>query len=764
MNPNSPDRVSSKPEISSPQKRPDSTSPQKRVIYKPFAQKLTFICKFCGGKSCKHENYLTHPGSAIKGLNSDWVTGDILAMQRPSSRIIKEFNITQEFNKIGINAIFNLQEPGEHPHCGDGIHPASGFSYFPEEFYEHGIYFFNFCWRDMTAPSTDVILKILKQMSFSLMNGNKIAIHCHAGRGRTGLIIAAWLIYHNNMTAKEAIKHVRSKRKGCIQSKSQEEILFKLDKEIRESRIIFHSAPKFKLDDYLFHQKKLLPLIKTSEVRFVPNLVILSLERLETLLNSGLCTALDIALAFYSPNDALYSKGEWSANHEKNLKAFKEKINGGSFELSEFDDPRYLAQGLLDYFDHFSVPAIQNKFIETVHAQIHDDSEKLTREMKDNFFKKLDKKEFLLVECFAKFFSKLIDADEKLIIGVRKAILRLCISLVLERKKWDKLFFKRSLIKDHSGDDKVTHLYVFMLKWIENFSHSFTENYMVANSPLKLSSRSVHERVSKSRFGTYMGRILTKGSNGFEPESPDSVNQSESPENGPSRKESPELGSGQLDTSFKQQAQQDGRINLIKNGYNHPQLITNPSSQNHKRHLSAFSATDRNESPDSSNYISQMNTGERNEVKSVTIAQSGEQSESPNRNGRHSTLSASPYQRPSIAGGLEPRRISFLNHGSNPFIADNSEGSKEPSGGSKTNVHKNYDDFFTRNALIEEETDRYRTQEDEVKIPSGSDLSNEDDFNEVVEKVEGMSFKKQTIIFEKLAQIMSSKQIKTDAL
>ena len=30
----------------------------------------------------------------------------------------------------------NLQEPGEHPFCGDGIHEKSGFSYYPEEFYE----------------------------------------------------------------------------------------------------------------------------------------------------------------------------------------------------------------------------------------------------------------------------------------------------------------------------------------------------------------------------------------------------------------------------------------------------------------------------------------------------------------------------------------------------------------------------------------------------------------------------------------------------
>lgn len=29
-----------------------------------------------------------------------------------------------------------MQEPGEHPYCGDGIHTGSGLSYLPEEFYE----------------------------------------------------------------------------------------------------------------------------------------------------------------------------------------------------------------------------------------------------------------------------------------------------------------------------------------------------------------------------------------------------------------------------------------------------------------------------------------------------------------------------------------------------------------------------------------------------------------------------------------------------
>jgi len=151
------------------------------------------------------------------------------------------------------------------------------------------------------------------------------------------------------MTAKEAIKHVRSKRKGAIQSKSQAEILYKLDKgilflgenfifviEIRESRIIFYSTPKFKLEDYLFHQKKLLPLSTESEIRFIPNFMLISLDRLETLTSSKICKpqdvkksfikpliSLKICLAFYSPNDTLYYKGEWAAYHEKALKGLK---------------------------------------------------------------------------------------------------------------------------------------------------------------------------------------------------------------------------------------------------------------------------------------------------------------------------------------------------------------------------------------------------------------------------------------------------------
>jgi hypothetical protein len=120
----------------------NSLSPQKSKSIRPsaFSKKSRFLCNFCMGRKCKHENYLLHPSPAFQGLNSDWITPLILAMQRPSSRIIKEFDLVKNFKKSQIMAVFNLQEPGEHADCGDGNRKESGFSYLPEEFFS-GIIF-----------------------------------------------------------------------------------------------------------------------------------------------------------------------------------------------------------------------------------------------------------------------------------------------------------------------------------------------------------------------------------------------------------------------------------------------------------------------------------------------------------------------------------------------------------------------------------------------------------------------------------------------
>ena len=58
------------------------------------------------------------PMNIIPGLHSNWISDKILAMQRPSSRGIKDNDLLEKFQSAGIKAIFNCTMQGEHPLCG----------------------------------------------------------------------------------------------------------------------------------------------------------------------------------------------------------------------------------------------------------------------------------------------------------------------------------------------------------------------------------------------------------------------------------------------------------------------------------------------------------------------------------------------------------------------------------------------------------------------------------------------------------------------
>jgi protein tyrosine phosphatase domain-containing protein 1 len=107
------------------------------------------------------------------------------------------------------NRFTSLQEVGEHAGCGDGILPASGFSYTPERFMSHGIFHYNFSWRDMGCPALDYTLNIVQVVAFTIDAGRKIAVHCHAGLGRTGLVIACYLVFTDRFTPTEVRSALR---------------------------------------------------------------------------------------------------------------------------------------------------------------------------------------------------------------------------------------------------------------------------------------------------------------------------------------------------------------------------------------------------------------------------------------------------------------------------------------------------------------------------------------------------------------------------
>ena len=155
---------------------------QRRSYQSPQQSPLAanaFLCLLCGGVLCPYENYTLwtsdpdHP-NAIDGLFSNWITNNILATQRPSTRLIKEYSLLERFQQLGLTAVFNLQQLNEHETCGDGLDLSSGFSYIPQTFMDQNISFYNFGWVDMEVPELEFALKLVQVMAHALENGGKV--------------------------------------------------------------------------------------------------------------------------------------------------------------------------------------------------------------------------------------------------------------------------------------------------------------------------------------------------------------------------------------------------------------------------------------------------------------------------------------------------------------------------------------------------------------------------------------------------------------
>lgn len=200
----------------------------------------SLICRLCGGAACKREDWTRQPDyettAAIRGLHSSFITPNIIAMQRPSSRLIAQHGIQQQFTALNITAVFNLQVSGEHALCGDGIH-ADGFSYHPDELLP--CHHYGFGWLDMAVPSIERMLNVVQVMEAHERKGGRLAVHCHAGYGRTGMTIACFLMFAHHYSAEQAVSTVRSKREGSVQTREQKRFCLRFERYIRHIRCQF---------------------------------------------------------------------------------------------------------------------------------------------------------------------------------------------------------------------------------------------------------------------------------------------------------------------------------------------------------------------------------------------------------------------------------------------------------------------------------------------------------------------------------------------
>jgi atypical dual specificity phosphatase len=74
--------------------------------------------------------------------------------------------------------------------------------------------------KDMGAPDMELAVTICKEIETFIQQGEILAVHCRAGLGRTGTILAAYLIWEGQ-SALDALNTVRDVEPRWVQSDEQ---------------------------------------------------------------------------------------------------------------------------------------------------------------------------------------------------------------------------------------------------------------------------------------------------------------------------------------------------------------------------------------------------------------------------------------------------------------------------------------------------------------------------------------------------------------
>ena len=319
-----------------------------KKFFHEFKDKLR--CFFCGGKKCKHENYLNNisNNNAIEGLNSNFITDNIIASQRPSEVLIDKFKLVSKFKELNIGLIVNLQREGEHPYCGPNAYhlTSAGYSYNPSVFTGDDIKCKLSGWKDMSVPSSmNYMLDIVKEISIITIDCKaKCLVHCHAGYGRTGVVIVCYLLFSSLKDCDTIIKHVRSKRKKCVETKDQIKYCKKFEVFLNHSRLLFGN--KESIDVYLKKQEDLLFGEELKKYGFVPKLIVKVLERICFLKKKH---NLDNIMIYKLFQGLLI---DWNDELENILVAMKNMINKSNWILfDETENLMIIIELLFDWFE-----------------------------------------------------------------------------------------------------------------------------------------------------------------------------------------------------------------------------------------------------------------------------------------------------------------------------------------------------------------------------------------------------------------------------
>lgn len=88
---------------------------------------------------------------------------------------------------------------------------------------------------DMSVPDMGFIERFVAVLDHELDQGHSVAVHCGAGLGRTGTLLACYFV-NEGLSARQAIERVRQTRPGSVESRQQEVAVARYAEYLAEKR------------------------------------------------------------------------------------------------------------------------------------------------------------------------------------------------------------------------------------------------------------------------------------------------------------------------------------------------------------------------------------------------------------------------------------------------------------------------------------------------------------------------------------------------
>ncbi|SCZ59295.1 phosphatase domain-containing putative toxin [Thiohalomonas denitrificans] len=144
--------------------------------------------------------------------------GSLAGTPRPGIFLDMDYDL-KSLRRVGINTLISLTQT-----------PVD-----PEVLKSHGIKSLRFPIIDMQAPDYAFAVDICEHIEVLLGQGEVIAVHCRAGLGRTGTVLAAYLIWEGK-SALTALEQVRRVEPRWVQSQEQVAFLDDFAAQLADNR------------------------------------------------------------------------------------------------------------------------------------------------------------------------------------------------------------------------------------------------------------------------------------------------------------------------------------------------------------------------------------------------------------------------------------------------------------------------------------------------------------------------------------------------